>query len=262
MQWYMRGLYLFCSICFLLLGGFFASAQPQLRLYANYNTIGYKVQLPQNFDADTNATVLVTYYSATHSLDTAFIATRLHTDTFNQFRGSLFFLDSNTMYYVQATLVDSTPVLQQFTFSDSISTRIAPVIQATGTIYYVCDTCSTNQYTLSQPGSIATLMGSGLITCGTTVILKGGNYSVGEMYLNLTTDCSESSPIVIMAFPGDTPVLDGGYSPQLTWAPDNNDTTIYNAPVDNFDQYSNLAISLCICIYSFLRSRLPFTYRA
>lgn len=224
---------------------------PTLKLFSNYHSIGYSIKLPAAFDTDTNATVFVRYYSASHPLDTGFAPYRLKQDTFNEFRGSLFMLKPNTKYHVQITLTDSTPSLQTFTFYDSVLTRSEPTIQPTSNIKYVSPTGSGNAYTLSNPGNLATLINNNLVTCGTTVMLLDGVYDVGEMTLNISSDCSPQTPIVIMAAPGANPVLDGGYHQQLAWTQHQFDPNLYEATLPGNCAYTTLCLLDSLRLYPY-----------
>lgn len=232
------------TILFYTLLNFTFAQQPSLQFFPNFRSIGYRITLPAGFDSDTNATVAVKYYSVNHPLDTGFSPYRLRQDTFNEFRGSLFMLEPNTKYHIQITLTDSTPTLQSFTFNDSVMTRSEPIVQPTSNIKYVSPTGSGNAYTLANPGNLATLINNNLVTCGTTVMLLDGVYDVGNMTLNINSDCTPQTPIVIMAAPGAHPVLDGGYHQQINWTQDANDTTLYSTSINN--QTPHLLSSLCL----------------
>ncbi|MCS6935043.1 MAG: right-handed parallel beta-helix repeat-containing protein [Chitinophagales bacterium] len=234
---------IFAAAAFALVFTLPASAQqPTVQLFPSYHSIGYRIKLPASFDADTNATAFVRYYSANHPLDTGFAPYRFRQDTFNELRGSLFMLQPNTKYHLQITLTDSTPALQTFTFNDSVTTRAEPAVQPTGNVKYVSPTGSGNAYTLANPGNLATLINNNLVTCGTTVLLLDGVYDVSNLNLNITSDCTPQTPIVIMAAPGANPVMDGGFHQPLVWTQDPFDSTLYSAPNQTAFNYTSLCI--------------------
>src|SRR5262249_55140849 len=131
-----------------------------------------------------------------------------------EFRGSLFMLDPETKYIVSVKINWGGGT--SITKTDTISTLAETSIQSTANIKYVSPNGSGTSYTNANPGDLKTLLASGL-SCGTTVLLKGGTYSTGDMQLNISNDCNEASPIVIMTAPNEHPVIDGGDHAQYTW---------------------------------------------
>lgn len=231
------------SACLILFISCYCYAQqPVVEFFPNYHSIGYRIVLPAGFDSDSNATIVVRYYSGHHPIDTAFTPYRLRQNTFNEFRGSLFMLQSGVTYQVVITITDSTPVLQTFVFTDSITTRSEPTLLPTTTIRYVSPTGSGNAFTLSQPGNLADLFNNNLISCGTTVMLLDGIYQVSHLTLNINTDCSPQLPVIIMAAPGAHPILDGGYYQQLNWTTHPYDSTLYSAHSYSDFTYSTLCL--------------------
>ncbi|MBI3260222.1 MAG: right-handed parallel beta-helix repeat-containing protein [Ignavibacteriae bacterium] len=86
-----------------------------------------------------------------------------------------------------------------------------------------------------------TLLFSG-ISCGTTVILKGGDYYVGDLTLMLQNNCTEETPIVFIAAPNETPVLTGGDTTQYIWIKTPGDSTIYSTVVHSGIAYTSLCL--------------------
>lgn len=203
------------------------SAQ-SLFLKANFHSIGYRIELPPDYDTDSTATVAVRYRVAGQDWQQGFPPTRL---TLDEFRGSLFQLKAATSYEIELSIVDSFPAYKKDTLLATVATRSLPDIQPSGNILWVSPNGSGTDYTADNPGSLPVLISAGL-PCGTTVLLKGGNYTLGDMSLNLTEDCPESAPITIMAAPGETPTFDGGdYTPH-TWIPDSGDANIWWTALD------------------------------
>lgn len=234
----------------LLCGSIGFHAQVSLTLYPTINSVGFQVDFPSTFDADSNARCLVKYAKAGEIAVDGFPASRINKYGNIQYRGSLFQLEAATKYYVTVTLVDSFPVLQSFTLMDSIVTRAEPAISATANVKYVSPTGSGTSYTEANPGNLKTLLNGGL-SCGTTVLLKGGNYSTGGITLNLTQDCSATNPIVIMAAPGETPILDGGDYTQYVWTQDGSDPDLYWASIKPELKYNSLCLMDSVRLYPY-----------
>ena len=93
-----------------LLASTITIAQPTLHSYATINSIGYQVVLPDNYDSDSNAVIIVQYRETGKQWQTAFAPTRLTIDSIRQFRGSLFLCKANTTYDIQITITDSLPL--------------------------------------------------------------------------------------------------------------------------------------------------------
>src|SRR5262249_5020044 len=157
------------------------------------------------------------------------------------FRGSLFLLDANTAYDVEVTVTDSLPVFQTAVLTGSAVTRQVPPIGPTADVKYVSAGGRGGLYSTAQPGNLTTLILARL-ACGTTVVLKGGDYSLGDMQLNLTQDCSEDNPIVLMAAPGETPVLDGGSHDQYNWVEVSGYPDMYYAAIDPTLGFNSLCL--------------------
>lgn len=158
-----------------------------------------------------------------------------------QFRGSLFLLDENTKYDVRVTLYNGSdaielPVLQQ-------TTLISPTFDQTSNIKWVSPNGSGNNYTHSNPGNINTLFSSTQISCGTTVMLMDGVYSVKEgISLVINQPCSELAPIIIKAAPGANPIMDGGQIINSIWTPHNTDSLLYYTSIPPDAAHSNICV--------------------
>ena len=240
-------------LCILLLRIDAVNAQPTLKLFTTIESIGYKVLLPNDYDTDSTATIIVRYRSGSDPWKEVFPPTRLEVDSVRQFRGSLFFLHPGTKYEVEITITDSTPNYRQNILNDTISTRREPTIDAGSGAKYVSPTGVSLIYSKNQPGSLKALFASGL-TCGTTVILLGGTYDVGNMNLSLTQECTEGTPIVIMAAPGMSVIFEGGDHTQYTWTKTSGDPDMYTTTIKAELAYNALCLfdSTRLYPYAFL----------
>ena len=173
--------------------------------------------------ADSTAVTDVRYRAAGQDWQPGFPAARLSLD---EFRGSLFQLNPATAYELELSLVDSFPVFKKDLLTAGTVTRTLPDIQPAGTLRWVSPAGSGMAYTENSPGNFQTLLAAGL-PCGTTVLLKGGDYPLGDLVLNLSEDCPETAPITIMAAPGETPVFDGGSYASYAWSPTAADSNIW-----------------------------------
>jgi hypothetical protein len=196
----------------------------QLTLTPLLHSIGYRVLLPAGYDSDSTAFTVVRYRIEGQDWQPGFPASRLSID---EFQGSLFQLQPNVPYELEVSLVDSFPVFQKDVLTATTRTLAVPNVGPDGASRrWVSPTGSGTDYSFDHPGNLKTLLASGL-ACGTTVLLKGGVYALGDMALHLTQDCPENQPITIMAAPGETPILDGGSYDTYTWYKGDGDTTIW-----------------------------------
>lgn len=219
------------SFCIIIQFFLLAHATPQqLTLKPTLHSIGYRVELPPGYDADSSAFTQVRYRATGGDWQPGFPAARL---AMGEFMGSLFQLDPATTYELEVSVVDSFPVFKKDILTATASTLAVPNLQQTGNLKWVSPAGSGNAYTETAPGNLQTLFSSGL-DCGTTVLLKGGTYLLGNLTLNLTQDCPETAPITIMAAPGATPVFDGGSYDTYAWTQAAGDTNIWwtNLPPD------------------------------
>jgi hypothetical protein len=211
---------------------------------ANYQTIGYKIALPPSFDDDSTSFVQIRYKElGSNNWLLGFPPARVVSSTGDAFIGSLFYLVPNTGYQLEATIIDSFPVLNTVSLPVIIAkTRQEQSVFPAVNTKWVSPSGSGNAYSEANPGNLKTLLSSGAVTCGTTVIFKGGIYGIGEMALNLNSDCSEALPIVFKAATGETPILDGGIAPALNWIQDTTDSKLYRANLPAEAAYSTLCL--------------------
>lgn len=214
----------------LLLISFGESKSQTLKLYSTINSIGLQITLPIGFDTDITTKAYLTYKEQGGIWQNGFTITRLNYDSLKEYRGSLFLLKPNTTYDIQISLIDSFPIYSKTLLTGAISTLKEPVLATNSIIKYVSPTGTGNVYSLNNPGNLKVLLTGG-INCGTTIILRGGTYDVGEMVLNLTTDCDENTPINIIAYADEIPILDGGDYQKYKWIKTASDSNMYYATI-------------------------------
>lgn len=213
----------------LVLSSDLATAQ-QIIIKPMLHSIGYRVQMPLGYDADSTAFTEVRYRALGQDWQPGFPAARL---AIGEFRGSLFQLDAATDYELEVSVVDSFPVFEKVILTAAATMLAVPNVQSSGNLKWVSPNGIGSVYSETSPGNLQTLFASGL-PCGTTVLMKGGNYALDNLSLHLTTDCAEPEPITIMAAPGESPVFDGGSYENYTWTQGTGDTSIWwtNLPAD------------------------------
>ncbi len=158
-----------------------------------------------------------------------------------QFRGSLFLLDEGITYDIRVTVFQGAntnvlPLFQQ-------TTKTSPTFSQTANVKWVSPNGSGTQYTQANPGNISTLFSSGQVTCGTTVLLMDGSYSISNgLTLNLNNPCTENTPINLMAAPNANPIVDGGQIITTSWTLDSNIPNLYSTPIPVGAEHSNICV--------------------
>jgi len=228
------------AILFIPLFGF----SQTMTLHPMLNSIGVQISLPNDYDPDKTAHCFIQYKK---SAETTWIkghdADRVLVEGNDQFRGSLFLLEEGVAYDVQVTLTDSIPVVSVQTLAvQTILTLATPQFTPTATVKWVAPDGNGTAYTETQPGNIKTLLSSGTVACGTTVMIKDGLYTDLNLALTLTADCDEAHPIQFLAAPGAQPVFDGGYSAPLVWTQHPNDPKLYSAALPAGTDFTNLCL--------------------
>ena len=219
-----------CTVFCLLLLSFCEIKAQQLILHATIESVGAEVLLPTEYDADKSAIATMKYHITGESWQEGFPFSRIEWNGGQQFRGSVFKASPGTTYELEITLTDSTPVLSTLVLNGQISTRPELEIIATSLIKYVSPGGSGNTYSFENPGKLQTLLAAP-IGCGTTIMLRTGDYDVGNLQISLTEDCTPASPIIFMAAPGEKPVLNGGDSTSYVWTPHPSDPNMYYTSV-------------------------------
>ncbi len=231
-----------CVYCVII-----AKAQANSEFYPLINSIGFSFDLSSH-DTSAKASCVLFYGEQANSTQRNFDGSIIWVNGKRELRGSFLNLKPNTLYYIQGTLNYGDATTKSI--NTQVKTLAEPNIKASSNIKYVSPTGSGTNYTASNPGNIKTLFASGL-TCGTTVLLKGGTYSTGDIQLNLLQDCDSASPIVIMAAPNETPILDGGDYTQYTWTRHPSDTNLYFTTIKPELEYNSLCLMDSVRLYPY-----------
>ncbi|MBO6515474.1 MAG: hypothetical protein JJ975_02890 [Bacteroidia bacterium] len=210
---------------------------------ANYHSAAIRIDLPASWDSDLSSECKVEYrQDGQTTWLKAFEADLTEYGNTVSFRTSLFHLEPETKYFVRGVIIDQTPVLDSLIIQEqSFVTRTEPYFPPTTHVFWVSPDGSGTAYTESTPGDLKTLLKSGL-SCGSTVLLKGGSYPAGDMTLNLYVDCDDKQPIIIRAAPNARPVIDGGYYSKLNWKQNTGDSLMYSATLPSEVAYTNLMV--------------------
>ena len=183
-----------------------------MELYGNFHTMGVIVTLETGEDPDGDAGAYLEYRAGSHPYKQGFTPTRVG----DRFVGSLFWLSPGINYDVRVTLSDPDGgILDGTVLNGSISTRAEITVPSPTAQYYVSPGGSGTTCTLGSPCSLAT--GISQAQPGEAVILRDGNYQIGD--ISSSRSGTASSPIMIQAYPGETPALDGADpdSNSFTW---------------------------------------------
>jgi len=230
------------------------SAQYLLKLHPTIHSIGVEVQLPTGSTTTKLPLARLSYREIGDTFNHGYPPTFLIVDTVYQYRGSVYEAKAGTSYEVRITLVsidgDTLTIL-----TNTTTTLKDPSITPTQIVKYVSPQGSGTEYSYQQPGSLTALLSTD-IACGTTIILKGGRYDIGEMHLNLAQQCSEKSPIIFMAADNETPIFSGGDDEQYSWIRTAEDTSIFVTTIRKELEYNTLMMmdSVRMYPYPFLKS--------
>ncbi|MEZ4776332.1 MAG: T9SS type A sorting domain-containing protein [Bacteroidia bacterium] len=228
------------------------SAQTMI-LHPSIETMGVEVTLPAGYDNDRSSKCLI-YYKPAGSAQwlEGLPADRINFAGQDEFRGSLFNLDAATPYEVQVTLQDSIPVISSQSLPvQTISTRSEITITPMGNIKWVSPVGTANAaYSQTDPGNIAALFAEG-ISCGTTIMVMDGIYDVEGLQLTISENCTENTPIILMAAPGARPVFDGAYRTKLEFAQLPTDAKMFYAELPIGTGYTNLCIVDSVMLYPY-----------
>lgn len=229
------------SVVIILILFCISDSQSQIRFTttATFNSIGYSLS-SSNSNVSSKSNLSIIYKKTGDFLWKNGFSPSYDNQT-KQWRGSLFLLDSNTQYNIKLTLIDSSQTPQINEINDSVKTLAPPAIIPVGIIKYVSPFGSGTAYSSVLPGSLKVLLTSE-ISCGTTVMLRGGNYSIGNLTIKLNSNCTEETPIVFMAAPGETPVFDGGDTTRYIWKATAEDSALYSTTVRSDIAYTSLCL--------------------
>jgi hypothetical protein len=238
---------------FLLLGLAISVSAQTVYLHANINSVGVEVQLPSGFDHDKSARCFFKYKKLSESeWKDGFEADRILISGVDEFRGSIFLAEENTGYEVEVTIIDSIPnITTQILPVVAVQTLMNPQFVHLGNIKWVSPNGSGTLYTEANPGKLTTLLSSGGVTCGTTVLLLDGIYSDVGLALQIYNHCTEKTPIQFFAAPGAHPIIDGGITTTLTWTPNANLPNLYSANLPAGTDYSNLCLINGEALYAY-----------
>lgn len=170
-----------------------------------------------------------------------------HVDTVNInqkriFKINLFLLEENSPYEIGITLKNTINQVNNVLPILNATTLKKPSFNYTNTIKWVSPNGSGNLYTESQPGNLTDLFNSGLVSCGTTIVLKDGKYFNFNLQLTISNPCSDLSPILLIAAPNCHPVIDGSNTEVISWTRSNTDTFLYSASIPSSSSHSNLCL--------------------
>lgn len=206
-----------------------------IELTASYNTIGVKVINIGNADS---CRVEYKVASQTNWL-LAYPPDKITLNGSEQFRGSIFNLVENTNYEVRTTIYTAAnnnvlPVVQT-------TTIISPSFTFTSNQKWVSPN-GTGNYTQANPGNLAALFSSNQISCGTTIVFTSGTYAVKDLQLNVSNNCNDVSPILLVAAPGATPIIDGGMVINSSWTQLSSSPNLYATTLPSSAAHTNICV--------------------
>lgn len=200
-----------------------------------YNSIGIRIT---DFSSYDSCSIL---YKASVEDDwrPAYPPNKVTISDIEQLRGSLFLLQENTAYDIKVVLWEGNtsidlPILKS-------TTLVSPTITPTQNVKWVSPN-GQGDYSKNKPGNITKLFSSKLVTCGTTVMLLDGVYKASELRLSIDADCTEGTPIVIMAAKGTHPIIDGGVVMNKTWTLHSSVPDLYFTSLPANTNFSNICL--------------------
>lgn len=243
-----------CLIVLLCLCATLANAQVRLKISPGTKTIGYQVLCNAGTDADHNAKVNTWYRIGNQPGWRSVLS-----PDYNYLSGAAYFAGivvpeftkTGDKIHIKIAFTDSFPTLISQTLEDSVSLLQVPDVPAATKQFWVSPDGSGTAYTNAQPGSLKTLLESGMVTCGNTVLLKTGVYFTGEIIMNLNQNCNAASPVVIQSEPGGAAVLDGADTGTYVWKKWGTDTTVYYATIKPSLEYNQLCLMDGIRLYPY-----------
>ena len=191
-------------------GGGSTAVAASLELYGTFHAMGVIVHLDATDDPDADASAAVQYRESGGSWQGGFPLIRV-ADT--RFVGSLFWLEPDSSYEVQVTFDDADGVLHGVMVAATASTRSEIVIPAPQDSWVVSPGGSGTTCSAVAPCALAE--GIDRAQPGDEVRLRDGVYLVGE--LELPRSGSAGAPVVLRAWPGETPILDGADPATFSW---------------------------------------------
>ncbi|MBN1979783.1 MAG: right-handed parallel beta-helix repeat-containing protein [Anaerolineae bacterium] len=189
-----------------------ARADATLELYGTFHAMGVIATIDASDDPDGDATASVAYrVSGSGAYRQGFPLSRVES---TRFVGSLFWLEPGTAYDVRVSFSDPDGgLLDGAIVPGTASTRAEIAIPAPNNSYYVSPTGGGTVCSLATPCALS--YGLSQAQPGDEVVLRDGVYYQGE--IDLPRSGSPGAPIVIRAYAGENPVLDGGDPATFGW---------------------------------------------
>lgn len=188
------------------------SSAANLELYATFENAGVIVTLNQGDDPDEDGAVSVSYRVLGGTYKSGFPLSRV---TDERFVGSLFGLTAGTTYDVQVTISDPDGgSIDGIVLHDTISTRPEITVPTPLTSFVVSSQGSGTTCSNSSPCNLSQAIS--LAGGGDEILLRGGSYYSGDY--SLVRSGTEGAPIVIRAYPGEQPILNGADPNTYTWS--------------------------------------------
>jgi len=188
-----------------------STAAASIELYGTFHAMGVIVTIAAAEDPDGDATATVEYRTGGQAYQVGFPLSRVD-DT--RFVGSLFWLEPGTTYDVRVTFSDPNgDPLDGVIVTASGATRFEIAVPSPTHSYYITPDGNGTACSLAAPCSLTE--GISQAQAGDEVVLRGGVYYQGEMYLPRSG--TTSAPIVIRSYEGETAILDGADPATFTW---------------------------------------------
>ncbi len=218
------------NLCFTSLG-----LSQKVELTPLYNTIGIKIT---EYGSADSCSILYKS-SGEETWKSAFPPNKVVISGIDQWRGCLFLLQENSVYNIKITLWEGQtstdlPILNS-------TTLLSPNITPTQNVKWVSPS-GQGDFSKKNPGNITQLFSSKQVTFGTTIMLMDGIYKVSELRLTLSTDCTEGTPIILMAAQGAHPIVDGGVVINKTWTLHSTVPNLYFTSLPSNSNFSNICL--------------------
>lgn len=216
-------------------------AQTEMRLSPLTHSVGVAVvDLPTEWETD--STLSASMYIRVgdgvwrEAMSPMAVSVRGH----KQLRTAIIDQVPNTNIDVKVTVYRDGLVARVF---EGATRTITEAVQPVGgTPLFVSPNGSGTTYTRAQPGSLRTLITGGL-RCGSIVVMLEGTYEdVYDLTLNITDDCTEESPIVIMADPSRNVIITGETFLNSNWEVSPTDAREWSCPLPQNLKYTSLVV--------------------
>ena len=182
-----------------------------LELYATFENMGVICTLDAGDDPDEDAVASVSYRESGGSYRSGFGLSRISSESFV---GSLFGLTAGTAYDVRVSLSDPDGgLLDGVVLNGTMSTRAEISIPDARSTYVASPGGSGTGCSEAAPCSLAQAIS--IAQAGDEVLLRGGIFFEGDF--SMPRSGTQNAPIVIRAYPGEDPVLDGADPSSYSW---------------------------------------------